>query len=155
MKFWRNIGELVEAKVRLPQPARVYSIARLYKLQKIAVARFQRTNPSGDAQFQASLLLGFASHSFLGLAADPFFGFDAELFLGFAAGFSSAGFSSALAAASFPSASSSAHGLLAGFVDDLFHSLGFILNHFFNVSRVDASIQDQFRQSAATDLAAN
>lgn len=27
MKFWRNIGELVEAKVRLPQPARVYSIA--------------------------------------------------------------------------------------------------------------------------------
>lgn len=26
MKFWRNIGELVEAKVRLPKPARVYSV---------------------------------------------------------------------------------------------------------------------------------
>lgn len=27
MKFWRNIGELSEAKIRMPKPARVYSIA--------------------------------------------------------------------------------------------------------------------------------
>src|SRR5579884_1154001 len=26
MKFWRNMGELVEAKVRLAKPARVYSV---------------------------------------------------------------------------------------------------------------------------------
>ncbi|MEI6039720.1 MAG: hypothetical protein WCQ52_08535, partial [Actinomycetes bacterium] len=38
MKFWRNIGELVETKVRLPSPARVFSIvfdAAMYKDLKV------------------------------------------------------------------------------------------------------------------------
>jgi thiol-disulfide isomerase/thioredoxin len=37
--------------------ARVYSIARLYKRQKVAVSRFQRTNPTGEDAYQANLLL--------------------------------------------------------------------------------------------------
>ncbi len=43
-------------------------------------------------------------------------------------------------------------GLLARFVDDLFHSPGFILDDFFNVCGMDPAIQDQFCQGAPANL---
>ena len=39
------------------------------------------------------------------------------------------------------------------FVDDSFNSLRFILNNFFDVSGMDASIKDQFFECAPADLA--
>jgi len=46
-------------------------------------------------------------------------------------------------------------GLFASFIDDFFHCLGFIFDDFFDVGGMNTSIQDQFRQRAATDLAAD
>ena len=46
-------------------------------------------------------------------------------------------------------------GLFACFIDDLFHCPGFIFDDLFDVRGMNASIQDQFGQGAATDLTAD
>jgi hypothetical protein len=60
MKFWRNIGELVEAKVRLPKSARVYSIAFdstiKEDLKALQAAAFDGQLLVADAPYGTSLL---------------------------------------------------------------------------------------------------
>lgn len=51
MKFWRNMGELAEAKVRLPKPPRVYSIA-FDSVIKEDLKKLQ------DAAFDGQLIVG-------------------------------------------------------------------------------------------------
>lgn len=60
MKFWRNIGELVEAKVRLPAPAQVYSIAFdstiKEDLKALQAAAFDGQLLVGEASYGPALL---------------------------------------------------------------------------------------------------
>jgi hypothetical protein len=74
MKFWRNIGELAEAKIRLDEPARVYSVAfdTVIKedLKALQATAFDGQFLVGDADYGSHLQQWVETYS-LDLPKDP------------------------------------------------------------------------------------